>query len=135
MYKEEFLSKLMLMFPDKFKNEKSCEEWQEDYLIAISAQYPVNYDKLWDCVRNEWASDKTPSPAWLNERLCRCKKSISLGETKTVEIKYPWIKNMTYITEIPVNWDKSDVIKQNMPKNGWKWSDELNTAVPIVEKS
>lgn len=134
MYLEEFMEKFMLLFPDNFKNERNCDEWQRQYIRVLRpSNFSVDYKKLWEKIMDEWKSDKTPSPAWLKEVLCQCKKNLSMGETKTVEIKYPWIENMTYITEIPVNWDIADVIKQNMPKNGWKWCEEKRTAIRIVQ--
>lgn len=133
MYLEEFMEKLMLLFPDNFRNERNCDEWQRQYVRVLKPSFAVDYQKLWEKVMDEWKLSTTPSPAWIKEKTYECKKPEFIGKMKTIKVVFPWVKNMEYIYDVPLHWTEEDVIKNQMPKKGWIWSDIQKNAVPIVE--
>ena len=52
MDKQAFITKLMTMYPSQFAG-LTCDDWVREYEIALNADYEINFDKLWETIRNE----------------------------------------------------------------------------------
>jgi hypothetical protein len=72
MDKQAFITKLMTMYPSQFAGS-TCDDWVREYEIALNADYEINFDKLWETIRNEYKYSTTPHTSWLVEQLPKCK--------------------------------------------------------------
>lgn len=86
MDKQEFISKLMVMYPSQFAGS-ACDDWVKEYEIALTAPYQISYDKMWDLIRDEWQYSTTPKPSWFKENLPRCKEYDNPIFDRYVDIK------------------------------------------------
>ena len=72
MDKQEFITKLMTMYPSQFSGS-TCDDWVKEYELVLDAPFQISYDKLWDLIRTEYKYSTTPHTSWLKEQLSRCK--------------------------------------------------------------
>lgn len=72
MDKQAFISKLVMMYPSQFAGS-TADEWVREYELALEANFQIDYDKLWETIRNEYEYSTTPKPSWLKEQLSKCK--------------------------------------------------------------
>ena len=72
MDKQEFITKLMTMYPSQFAGS-TCDDWVKEYELVLNAPFQISYDKLWNLIRSEWQFSTTPKPSWLKEQLSKCK--------------------------------------------------------------
>lgn len=72
MDKQAFISKLVMMYPSQFAGS-TADEWVREYELALDANFQIDYDKLWETIRNEYEYSTTPKPSWLKEQLTKCK--------------------------------------------------------------
>lgn len=76
MDKQAFISKLVMMYPSRFAGS-NADEWVREYEIALNTYFEVDFDKLWEIIRNEHQTTVTPQPYWLRDQLSRCKFNTS----------------------------------------------------------
>lgn len=72
MDKQAFISKLVMMYPSQFAGS-TADEWVREYELALDANFQIDFDKLWETIRNEYEYSTTPKPSWLKEQLTKCK--------------------------------------------------------------
>lgn len=72
MDKQAFISKLVMMYPSQFSGS-TADEWVREYELALDANFQIDFDKLWETIRNEYEYSTTPKPSWLKEQLSKCK--------------------------------------------------------------
>lgn len=131
MDKGEFLSKLERLYPSRF-NVKSDEvrlELIREYADTLTTSYRIDFDKLWDIIRDEYEYATTPPTSYLKKHLLKCKmveRDIDdLEDTKTVKVKFPWGLDYEYEFVVQKNQTEKDVLKRYLPKN-WHWNFTLD---------
>ena len=73
MNKQEFMTKLVTMYPSQFAGS-TADEWVKIYEEKITGN--IDYDRLWNILITEYEHKTTPAPKWLVDRLPRCEKEV-----------------------------------------------------------
>ena len=131
MDKGEFLAKLERLYPSRFNiksDEIRCEIINE-YADVLTGTYRIDYDKMWEILRDEYDFSTTPPTSFFKKNLPRCRmREIDVNElenTKSIWVKFPWAGDMPYRFEVQKNQTEKDVLKAYLPKN-WHWNFTLD---------
>jgi hypothetical protein len=79
MDKQDFISKLVMMYPSQFEDE-TADSWIREYENILEGNY--DYNRLWEILISEYPFRKTPVLSWFKEPLSRCR----LEEIKSTPI-------------------------------------------------
>lgn len=119
MDRDEFLAKLMRLYPEGFSKTSVVHERLQQYICALDEDklgYKIDFLKLFNCISNEWKFEKTPSPAWLREKSALCKMQSAPAEYRDIWILCPPYANKYNPDGVPVqfcfpaNWTDAQVL-------------------------
>ena len=131
MDKGDFLYKLERLYPSRFnvKSDDIRTEIIGEYADVLTPKYQVDFDKLWQILRNEYEFSTTPPTSFFAKNLPRCRmREMDINEiqnTKTIKVKFPWGFDYEYEFEVQKNQTETDILKAYLPKN-WHWNFTLN---------
>ena len=131
MDKGEFLSKLERLYPSRFnvKSDEVRRELLKEYADTLTTSYRLDYDALWEIIRDEYEYATTPPTSYLKKQLLRCKmveKDIDdLDDTKTITVVFSWAGSYPYEFVVQKHQTEKDVLRRYMPKN-WHWNSSLD---------
>lgn len=131
MDKHEFLKKLERLYPSRFnvKDDSIKAEIISEYSDVLTANYRVDYQKMWEILRDEYDFSTTPPTSFFNKNLPRCRmRELEINEidnTKSIWVKFPWAGDMPYQFEVQKNQTEADILRRYLPKN-WHWNYTLN---------
>ena len=109
----DFISKLTRIYPSAFRNKDTCSEIMQEYRDVLIAPFEIDFNKLWELIRQEWSYPKTPDTAWLYERLPKCKFYYSYAQ-KDVEDRWvipPGYDHPILFGDIPKTMGNAELIK------------------------
>jgi len=131
MDKNEFLKKLERLYPSRFnvRDDEIKAELIKEYADVLTANYRIDYQKMWEILRDEYEFSTTPPTSFFKKNLPRCRMhELEINEidnTKSIWVKFPWQGEMPYEYEVKLNENENDVLKSRLPKN-WHWNFTLN---------
>ena len=135
MDKGEFLCKLERIYPSRFnvKSDETKKELLQEYADVLTDNYRIDYNKMWEILRDEYDFSTTPPTSFFKKNLPRCRmRELNINElenTKSIWVKFPWAGDMSYQFEVQKNQTEKDVLRSYLPKN-WHWNFTLDRPEP-----
>lgn len=108
MNKQDFISKLVMMYPSQFEDD-SADSWVKEYENVLEGNY--DYGKLWDILITEYPNKKTPVPSWFGDRLSRCKLAPIYNTYVDIEITARELYGDNYDTVLRFTATEQDIEK------------------------